>query len=79
VRSEIIAVTRRFSRALASLFEEIAPAGSNPALLSRSVELAFYGNVLVSILDPTEQAVRERGASLDELIRVIQRAASHGP
>ncbi len=72
VRAEIIAVTRKFSSALTSLFGEIAPAGSSAQLLSKGVELAVYGSVLVSVLDPAETAIDERRQSVDELIRVIQ-------
>jgi len=76
VRSEIVAVVSRFSKALSSTVARIEPDGRDGSLLGEAIELAFYGGLLISILDPSRNSVERRRLAVLELVRVVQQLAT---
>ena len=76
VRSEIVAVVNGFSRALSNTVEALEPEGRDPRLLGQGVELAFYGGIVLSLVDPGAKAVESRQAAVRELVKVVQQLAT---
>jgi AcrR family transcriptional regulator len=76
VRSEVVSVANRFSTAIAEAVAQLEPDSRDPLSLGKGVELAFYGGVVLSLLDTSERTVEERHAAVLELVHIVQRLAT---
>lgn len=67
-------LNQRFGGAITQAVAEMAPPGRDPKLLAGGLWLAFDGNLLLSIFDPspTSAGMDERSAAVAELARLIQ-------